>query len=116
MIVHLGTERGGIVGITSGCGPRNRSPLKWIMWSGFSVIQTSDAELPAHVVVLPEPFTTPLLRRRMARRFDRPLGLDSMGAAYQARPGLLNGLMMIFPGSSSPRDATTDSPMLPIGC
>ena len=81
MIVHLGTERGGIVGITSGCGPRNRSPLKWIMWSGSSAIQTSDAELPAHVVVLPEPFTTPLPPRRMARKPDWPFGLDFMGAA-----------------------------------
>ena len=57
MIVHLGTERGEFVGITSGYGSRNRSPLKWSMWSGSSAIQTSDAEPPAHVVVLPEPFT-----------------------------------------------------------
>ena len=43
VIVHLGTERGEIVGITSGYGPRNRSPLKWIIWSGSSAIQTSDS-------------------------------------------------------------------------
>jgi hypothetical protein len=30
-------------GITSGYGPRKRSPLKWIMWSGSSAIQTSDS-------------------------------------------------------------------------
>ncbi len=57
VIVHLGTERGELVGITSGYGPRNRSPLKWIMGSRSSAFQTSDAERPAHGVVLPEPFT-----------------------------------------------------------
>ena len=115
MIVHLGTERGGFVGITSGYGPRNRSPLKWSMWSRLSAIQTSDAELSAHVVVLPELFTTPLPPRRMARKPEWPFGPDSMGAAYQALSGLLNGLLMVFPASSSPWDATAASPMLLIG-
>ena len=30
-------------GMTSGYGPRKRSPLKWIMWQGSSAIQTSDS-------------------------------------------------------------------------
>lgn len=28
-------------GATSGYGPRKRSPLRWIMWSGSEAIQTS---------------------------------------------------------------------------
>jgi hypothetical protein len=87
--------------ITSEYGPRNRSPLKWIMSSVFSAIQTTDSQAicERNVCIVRRLVMRSARLLRMTKHLERLVG----GQALQGLPPPLSSRLRRFDGMNTAR-------------